>query len=321
MFDTAGVVIATILTILFAVLAIRAIRADAIPLRLAGLLIWGLFSFISGFILIMGLLGFQKANVQYNNPVSNITVAGTPDQIARGQKLATLCTACHAPDDEFPLIGQNFFTVGGPPIGIFYGPNLTPLHINSWTDGELIRAIREGIHKDGRSLIIMPSDVFRYMSDSDVEALVAFLRSQPATEPDTPPTQLNLIGAAFLYLTPLQTAQEPVGSVPAPPEGPNAQYGEYLVNLTSCKGCHGLNLAGLGTAEGGPVSSPNLTQIIPTWTEEEFISFFRTGITPDDYKVSDVMPWQDVNRFANDNDLKAMFIYLHELTPIEGTSE
>ena len=77
------------------------------------------------------------------------------------------------------MVGQDF-SKGGPPVGTLYGANLTPAgEIKDWSDGEIIRAIREGVHKTGRSLIIMPSEVFRHLSDVDVQAIVAyFVRSQ-----------------------------------------------------------------------------------------------------------------------------------------------
>jgi cytochrome c553 len=321
MFDVVGVVVTGALMLLWGILAVRALGASVLALKLTGLLVWGMLTLLFGLVLVFGVLGFTKINTIYDNPAADITVAGTPEQLARGQQLAQLCMGCHSPDNEFPMIGQNFFEAGGPPIGVLYGSNLTPVHINSWSDGELIRAIREGVHQDGRSLVIMPSDVYKYMSDDDAQALVAFLRSQPATEPDTPATQLNIIGAAFVYLTPLQTRQEPVGRVAAPTIGPNAGYGSYLVTLMSCTSCHGPSLEGISATQGSALPpSPNLTQVIPGWTEDEFITFFRTGVTPDGYEVSDVMPWQDVDRFANEDDLKAMFAYLHALTPIEGTT-
>jgi len=72
-------------------------------------------------------------------------------------------------------------------MGMLYAPNLTPSgNIKDWTGGEVVRAIREGVHKDGRSLLIVPSGDFKNMSEEDVKALVAYLRSQPATGGPTP---------------------------------------------------------------------------------------------------------------------------------------
>ena len=45
-------------------------------------------------------------------------------------------------------------------------------------------AIREGMDKSGRGLLIMPSDEYKRLSDQDVQAVVAYLRSQPSVQPD-----------------------------------------------------------------------------------------------------------------------------------------
>jgi hypothetical protein len=76
-----------------------------------------------------------------------------------------------------------------------WAANLTPAHFKNWSDGEIVRAIREGVGKDGRSLVIMPSEVFHNLSDADVQAIVAVLLAQPAVEPDTPTKQFNVLGA------------------------------------------------------------------------------------------------------------------------------
>jgi len=39
-------------------------------------------------LLVLALIGYSKLNEQYDNPVAMIQVAGTPEQIARGEQLA-----------------------------------------------------------------------------------------------------------------------------------------------------------------------------------------------------------------------------------------
>ena len=69
---------------------------------------------------------------------------------------------------------------------------------------------------------------------------------------------------------------------------------------------------------GGPPAGPNLTLIVPRWTEEEFILTLRTGVDPYRHTLTTGMPWQAVSAFAGDDDLKAIYAYLHGLTPLEG---
>jgi mono/diheme cytochrome c family protein len=296
-------------------------------------LLAGLLTVVPAALLALALIGFSKLNARFNNPVDNIQVALTPERIARGEKLANACASCHSPGNQPPLSGTNFVAkFDFPPMGTLYAPNLTPSgNISDWTDGELIRAIREGVHKNGRSLLIMPAEGYRNLSDEDVQALVAFLRSQPATGGPTPDNGFNVLGAIFTNLSDFRTAQQPVGHVSAPNAG-TVEYGKYMVDVIGCRSCHGPELQGrVETGQPGPPAGPNLTQIIPKWTEEEFMTFFNTGTLPGGGKVPIVtlasgyseprMNWPMVRAVATDDELKAMYTYLHSLQPIEKSAK
>ncbi len=233
------------IVVLFAWLTRRAWGSKHKILKWPALLLSGLLTLVLALVLVVVLIGFYKLNEQHNNPVANIQVTRTPAQIARGEKLAHICVRCHTSDDQLPLSGVNFLAkFAGPPVGTLYAPNLTPSgNIKDWSDGEVIRAIREGVHRDGRSLLILPAEDFRNLSDDDVQALVAYLRSQPATGGSTPTNEFNLFGALFINLFDLRTAQQPAGSVTAPPAG-TREYGKYMVDVIGCRGCHGKQLEG-----------------------------------------------------------------------------
>jgi cytochrome c553 len=90
----------------------------------------------------------------------------------------------------------------------------------------------------------MPASSFRHFSDEDVMAIVAYLRSQPAVEPDTPPLRLNVLGAVLVNIAPIFEAQAPITEpVLGPPGGVTREYGGYLASLT-CMSCHGEDLGG-----------------------------------------------------------------------------
>ncbi len=321
MIDYVGLLILLALVVLFGWLVTRAWRARNGFVKWAGVIVSGLLTILFALVLVAALKGTAMLSAKHNNPVSDVKVAMTPEQIARGERFAVLCADCHAADHQLPMEGSNFGANLPMPIGTLYAPNLTPAgELKDWTDGEIIRAIREGVHKNGRSLIIMPSDIMHNLSDDDVQALVAYLRSQPPVEPATPTNKLNVIGALFMNMAPLLTAQPPItGPVTAPPEGPTAAYGEYMVNVGGCRACHGTQLAG-GTPPEGGAPAPNLTKIIPTWTEAQFITFFRTGQTPSGETVSDNMPWKSYNQALSDDNLKAAYAYLSKLTPMESSA-
>lgn len=314
---------------LFAWLTRRAWKSKHAILKWPGVLLAGLFTLLMALVFVFSLIGFYKLYQPRNNPVANIQVERTQARIERGEQLAHVCMECHSPNEQLPLSGANILArFPLPPLGTLYAPNLTPGgNIKDWTDGEVIRAIREGIHKDGRSLVAMPANDFRYMSDDDVQALVAYLRSQPAVGSPTPDNQFNLIAALFVNLVPIQTAQKPVGHVTAPQPG-TSEYGNYLVGVLGCRGCHGQQLQGRGSTPSGP-PAPNLTQMVPHWTEEQFMTFFNTGQRPDGSMVPIVtlpdgikepsMPWMIFRASTSDEDLKEIYTYIHNLPPIQGS--
>jgi mono/diheme cytochrome c family protein len=114
--------------------------------------------------------------------------------IERGLYLTTIaiCKDCHSPRatdgvhyDERHLFaggGFEFHAADGTPV---IPPNLTPdveTGVGGWSDGDLVRAIRTGIAKDGHRLSpMMPYSVAMYaLTDEDVAAIVKYLRSLPA---------------------------------------------------------------------------------------------------------------------------------------------
>lgn len=330
MFDIAGVAILVILIVVFGFLTARAWKAKRLWLRWMGTLLSGLLTLIPAALLVLALVGFYKLNQRYDNPVAEIQVAGTPDQIARGEQLANICVSCHTPGNQLPLSGSNFAAkFDFPPLGTLYAPNLTPSgNIKDWTDGEVIRAIREGVYRDGRSLLVMPSANFRNLSDEDVQALVAYLRSQPATNEPSPDNRFNVLGAIFMNLSDFRTAQAPTGQVAAP-QADTPAYGKYMVDILGCRDCHGDQLQGkVENGQPGPPPGPNLTQIVPQWTEEQFMTFFNTGTLPGGGQIPILtlksgfseprMPWQMVRAATTDDELKAMYTYLHALQPLDS---
>src|SRR5262249_38728318 len=159
---------------------------------------------------------------------------------ARGRYLfENLCDSdgCHSQRDftrfGAPVIvpgrgqGFEFPTELGLP-GRVNASNITPdreTGIGNWTDGEKIRAIREGVDREGRTLFpMMPYPSYRYMSDEDVESLVVYLNALPPVRHAVPPTQVKFPVNLFIKGVP-----QPAGSVRPPNRSDRMKYGEYLV--------------------------------------------------------------------------------------------
>jgi mono/diheme cytochrome c family protein len=100
---------------------------------------------------------------------------------------------CHTAEDGPVNAGGRPLTT---PYGTFYGTNITPdeIHgIGSWTDRQIIDAIRVGVRADGSVMSpVMPYPAFSGMSDEDVTALVAYLRSLPPVARENQPHQQSL---------------------------------------------------------------------------------------------------------------------------------
>jgi mono/diheme cytochrome c family protein len=322
MFDTVGMLILVILLAAFVWLFTRALKARSAVLKWIGAIFSGLFSLVFVVGVIAALVGFYKLNYPpYQYVVSNIKVAGTPEQVARGQKMAYVCAGCHSTKDDLPLDGSAEDFLAGSPLGSLTPPNLTPAGpIKDWSDGEIIRAIREGVDKNGHPLIIMPSQPLHNLSDDDVQAIVAYLRSQPPVQHYVPSPKISVIGAIFfgLGMAPPTSAQPPITQPVIAPAPGTLDHGKYLVDSYGCRDCHGSDLSGGTDPTGG--NGPNLTVLVPKWEESGFTNTFRTGVDPSGHKLSDAMPWKDYSKAFDDAQLKDVYSYLHSLTPIIKTA-
>ena len=196
------------------------------------------------------------------------------------------------------------------PLGRFVSANLTPGGaIKDWSDGEIFRALRNGVDREGRPLTVMLTTNVRYMSDDDMLAVIAFLRSQQPVENAIPPEQVSLLGS-FLGGANL-TPQKPAVTAPivAPEKAPTAEYGHYLTTFLDCRDCHGADLNG-GTSQFAPIG-PTL-RIVKGWSQDEFVSTLRTGVDPSGHTLSVLMPWKASGRM-DDTELSALYQYLVSL--------
>jgi mono/diheme cytochrome c family protein len=199
--------------------------------------------------------------------------------------------------------------------------------LGRWTDGEKIRAIRDGIGRNGRPLFpVMPYTNYRRMSDEDVESLVAFMNTLAPARNILPPSRVNPIVKAYVRSWP-----QPAGSVPALGRSDPVRYGEYLATMASCVNCHSPMVRGKPARAklfaGGRffgsgsdrVCSPNITPDVETgiggWSEQDFVNRFlykrsmsrRTG----------PMPWLGLGQLAPE-DLRAIYAYLRSRPAVRG---
>jgi mono/diheme cytochrome c family protein len=187
----------------------------------------------------------------HSRPPTAVTAPKTPEAVARGKYLVehvTLCRSCHSEvDSRAPgqpvvpgreLAGRDFaeITAAGFP-GHIRAPNLTSdevTGIGRFTDGELLRAMREGIGRDGRALFMMPWEKFAAaLSDDDALAIIAYLRTLPPIPNDPGRTEIAFPISMFVRAGPKPLA-EPAPPMPTEP----LARGKRLLQLGNCEGCH-----------------------------------------------------------------------------------
>ncbi|HTM57564.1 MAG TPA: hypothetical protein VL123_04040 [Candidatus Udaeobacter sp.] len=249
------------------------------------------------------------------NPVPKLAVAADTSLVPRGTHIVEIvCSGCHtpAPHDQMALSGgsENFFAIPkGPTLGTLYAPNVTPGGvIQGQSDGQLSRAIREGVSHDGRPLLVMPSDLFHTLSDRDLSAVIAYLRSQPAVTRTVPAKSLNPLGYLMLGLRVFSTSvtnpiPHPIPDVPA---DSNAAYGAYVTGIIGCTACHGSDLHG-GTRGQLPPVGPNLVQFTHVQPFTTFELALRHGVNAAGGVLDPtLMPWPT---YAHLTDLEARAVY------------
>ncbi|MGJ4995619.1 molybdopterin cofactor-binding domain-containing protein [Bradyrhizobium sp. HKCCYLS3077] len=213
--------------------------------------------------------------------------------IARGEALAALgnCAVCHTSDGGLINAGGRALET---PFGTIFSTNITPdveTGIGAWSYPAFERAMREGVHRDGRQLYpAFPYTHFARTSDADLQALYAYLMAQQPVRRQTSDNQLRfpfnlrpLVAGWNALFHSTETFK------PDPTRSEQWNRGFYLVeSLGHCSACHSPRnalgaeqrdayLAG-GFADGW--EAPALTALssapIP-WTEDELTTYLRTG--------------------------------------------
>ncbi len=303
--------------------------------------------------LIAGVVIWLTVRKPASRPASIEKIEATPERLARGTYLVEHvadCLGCHSdhvikfgipvkPGTEGE--GGYIFDekIGFP--GVVAAQNLTSdqeFGLGKWTDGEIIRAIREGIDRNGEALFpMMPYEHMRSMSDDDVKSVVVYLRTLKPIHKGVPAKHIKFPVNLFVKFAP-----KPVdGVVTAPDPKDSVAYGKYLATIGGCYECHtphddkGQRIADKAYSGGWEMKGPwgrnftaNLTPASDTYmshaTKEEFIGRFKAFASMDASTAPDappgrntVMPWLAFSHMT-DQDLGAIYDYLKTVKPIEN---
>jgi mono/diheme cytochrome c family protein len=313
MFEFLAVATSIIIATLLAWFGVRAWRSNNGFIRWGGTSLAALLSaavMLTSLIMIVGLFALHARTA----PAPITEVAGTPEQIQRGKAISdSFCSGCHSKTGTLTGgldIGKDFPM----PIGSFVSSNLTPVgQVSHWSDGDLFRAIRNSVDPEGRWLILMSYTNAGKLSDEDIRAVIAYIRSLPATGKPTgnPPDHLNLLGIVLLGAGMLPKGN-PVSNAPimAPPATSTVLYGEYILSYQDCRACHGAKLTGGVPGQLGPLG-PDLN-LVKGWKFADFVTTMRTGVDPNGHELSKQMPWRPIGRMSDD-ELNAVYEYLTHL--------
>jgi mono/diheme cytochrome c family protein len=266
------------------------------------------------------------------------------DAQARGKYLATAgnCVSCHTTEQGQPYAGGRAFQT---PFGTLFSTNITPdaeTGIGKWSEQDLLRALREGVSPEGTHLYpAFPYTAYTKMSDADIAALYAYLKTiEPAKSP-APENQLKFPFSQRWALGFWKTLYLDAGEYkPDTTQSAEWNRGAYLVEaLGHCGACHsprGL-LGGQSADEamtGGEYtdrvrggehrewSAPNLTSSqngLAAWPVEEIASYLKTGrnsFTETLGPMNEVI--MNSTRHLSDEDTRAMAVYLKGLAANPG---
>ncbi|SNB72413.1 nicotinate dehydrogenase subunit B [Arboricoccus pini] len=251
--------------------------------------------------------------------------------IERGRQLAAIgdCAVCHTADGGLPLAGGRRLET---PFGTIVTTNITPdpdHGIGNWSYPAFVRAMREGIHRDGRHLYpAFPYGAYAKTSDADLSALYAFLMAQEPVAASPPETRLAFPFSLRPLLAGWNALFHDAATFKSNPEKSALwNRGAYLVEgLGHCSACHsprnrlGAEVKGPDHLSGGTVEgwdAPALTALslapVP-WTEAELFTYLRTGFSPLHGPAAGPMaPVIASLRDVSDDDLRAMAHYLADL--------
>lgn len=274
---------------------------------------------------VASLYAWSGAAVAKREPLPTHAFVAPTDSasIARGEhvtKALVKCGDCHGADFGGGMV------IDDPGIGFIYAPNLTNGRGGiggDLTDAAFEAAVRHGLGRDGRRILIMPSPEYQHLSDEDLGTVVAYLKSVPPVDRETRastvgPVARGLYFAGILPLFATAGVTHSDGVVASVPVDSTVAYGKYLGSV-GCEGCHGVTYGG-GAIPGGPPEWPKPANLTPTgighYTFEAFNRALREGVRPDGTKIDPFMPVH-ATKLMTDVEIVAVWKYLRTLPPKE----
>ncbi len=301
---------------------------------------------VLGVVVLVILIFAAKINfspiASYDVELKEVTITSDSATLVRGKNIVqTLCYNCHG-NESGRMSGGHLADVTI--FGDIYAPNITSHpemgKLAQYSDAELVRLIRTGVKRDGQYappyMVKLP-----LLSNSDLNALIAFLRSDdpmvapdPMQQPDCKPSFFT----KFLCTVAMKPLPYPEGPIADPDPNNAVELGEYVATgLAGCFQCHSADFAknsdlepatsegffGGGNKmldkEGHEVLSPNITMDeetgIGSWTEDQFVKAVMFGSTPDGRVLK--YPMEPYNNLS-EKEIRAVWAYLKTVPTISN---
>ncbi len=227
-------------------------------------------------------------------------------KIAHGERLATVlgCRGCHGRQLE----GKEWDN-DPKGYGVLWSSNLTRA-IPEMTDEQLTKLLRTGEHPRRSDLWVMPSEIFQHLEENDLTALLAYLRTLPASGQKSPDPVLGPLAIAEIKAGNIKPAAAVVKELKAvgPTDlGPDHSLGRYIT-MVGCAECHGPQLKG---REG---DTPDLV-VASGYSREEFEKLITEGIPTGNRKLKPLMQSVAQSRYSQltKNERDALYNYLRAL--------
>ena len=251
----------------------------------------------------------MKRNAPFEWPIPTDTAS-----LERGRHIARThgCFGCHGQQLEGWDFGEQW---DWPERAV--APNLAA-YARDYDAATIEAAVRQGIDRNGRALTSMPSYNFRHLTDDDMAALIAFLKSAPVAGKKLPKAKLgwsvrwDFARGAEMHIGQWVALVPPLRVDPV--KDPQRARGEYLA-MTMCNECHGLDVRGesLYSVIGAGRPTPDLA-IVAAYSREDFETLLETGLASGGRELG-LMSLVAPDRFPDlaDEELDDLYAFLSAL--------
>jgi mono/diheme cytochrome c family protein len=282
-----------------------------------------------GALLVSGLVGVFGCARKDRDP---FVIGGSEQEVQQGRQLVEGLAACGMCHGTVPRPGASLR--GGHTTVDRYGEvsaaNITPettTGIGEWTPTSVVRVLRGGRGPSGSQLSREVHKGYEWMSDADLGAVVAYLRT---LKPEVNPVDRRALGVYSRYVTGVFDVDNEVRGY-VPPIDPKFEgaYGGYLTDsVARCSVCHSTPAGWLssehylggrrritvdGVEREAPAISGSVDHGIGGWSEEQIVSYLKTGVNPQGHSVDSRFCPTSFFAKAPERDLRAIAGYIRSV--------